>query len=367
MLHSIDTQGRILEVSDLWLARLGYLRDEVLGRPSTDFLTEASARYARDVVLPAFFETGACEVEYDMRHRDGTPLPVRLRAVAVRGPDGAVERSIAVVEDLTERRALERKMLDAQKLESLARMAGTIAHDFGNLLASVIGNAQLAQRHVAHVPAAALSLEQITTAAWRAADLCRQLLAYSGRGPVEIEEVDLDELVAEMVDVLAVNVDKRAAIELSLLGNGARVAVDAAQIRQIILNLALNASEALAGGRGAIRIATGVAELPGPGAPRELPGDLAPGSYVCLRVSDTGCGMAPDVLARIFDPFFTTKASGRGLGLAAVHGIVRGHRGAIDVASTLGDGTAFHVYLPALAPTGRPRAAGRSVEREVHA
>src|SRR5687768_10553738 len=149
MLHSIDNHGRIQEVSDLWLEKLQYSWDEVIGRPSTDFLSPESARYAREVVLPAFFQSGACEVEYEMLRKDGSRMPVRLRGVAVRSESGAFLRSIAVIEDLSERRALERKMFETQKLESLALMAGNLAHDFNNLLASVIGNAQLVRRQLA--------------------------------------------------------------------------------------------------------------------------------------------------------------------------------------------------------------------------
>jgi PAS domain S-box-containing protein len=158
MLHSIDNHGLITEVSELWLAKLGYTRDEVIGRPSTEFLSDESARYAREVVLPAFFKAGSCEVEYEMRRKDGSLLPVRLHGIAVRTEGGDFERSIAVIEDLTERRALERKMLEVQKLESLGLMAGTIAHDFNNLLASVVGSAEIARRHAGHVPAAASAL-----------------------------------------------------------------------------------------------------------------------------------------------------------------------------------------------------------------
>ncbi len=347
MVHSIDTEGRIAEVSDLWLTTLGYTWDEVIGRLSTDFLSDESARYARDVVLPTFFATGACEVEYDMKRRDGVLLPVRLRGVAVRSENGTFLRSIAVIEDLTERRALERKMFEAQKLESLALMAGNIAHDFNNLLASVMGNAQLSLRHVRDLPPVVSSLTDIMTATTRAADLCRQLLAYSGRGRFQIDTIDLDDLVSEMVKVLEVNVGKQATIELALMKRNARVTVDATQIRQILMNLVINAGEALPG-HGTIKITTSRQALDEATIAASSHPDIKPGEYICLEISDTGHGMSAEVLSQIFDPFFTTKATGHGLGLAAVHGIVRGHHGTLRVHSEEARGTTFQIYLPAV-------------------
>ena len=363
MLHSIDEHGRIAEVSDLWLATLGYTWEEVIGRPSTDFLSEASARYAREVVLPMFFETGACEVEYEMRRKDGTLIPVRLRGVAVRNERGTFLRSIAVVEDLTQQRALEQKMFEAQKLEVLGLMAGNIAHDYNNLLASVVGNAQLASRHAAHHPVASRSLDNIMVAAARATDLCRQLLAYSGRGKFEIEVIDLDALVTEMSEVLAVNVGESTSIELELAGH-AKVEVDATQIRQILMNLVINAGEALGDTGGTITIRTNVVDLDATAIAQTARPDAHPARYLELAVTDTGPGMAPDVLAHIFDPFFTTKASGRGLGLAAVHGIVRGHQGTLQVTSELGRGTGFHIYLPVHEePVAQPPEPDRTASR----
>ncbi len=350
MLHSIDNRGRITEVSDLWLSKLGYTWDEVIGRPSTDFLSDESARYAREVVLPAFFETGSCEVEYDMRCKDGRMLPVRLHGIAVRSESGAFERSIAVIEDLTDRRALERKMFEVQKLESLGLMAGNIAHDFNNLLASVVGSAEIAQRHAGHVPAAASALDNVLVAAARAADLCRQLLAYSGRGRFQVERIILDDLVAEMVKVLEVTVGRVARVVLELARECTRVEVDVTQIRQIVMNLVLNAADAVGEKGGTITIRTSACELDTAAIANASHPDIKPGPYVCLEVIDDGGGMPPEVLAHLFDPFFTTKATGRGLGLAAVHGIVRGHHGTLTVHSTLGRGTMFKIFLPRASP-----------------
>ncbi len=350
MLHSIDNCGRIEEVSEQWLATLGYGYDEVIGRLSTDFLSEESARYARDVVLPAFFLSGTCDVEYEMRRKDGVLIPVHLSGVAIRNESGTFLRSIAVIEDLTERRALERKIFEAQKLESLGLMAGNIAHDFNNLLASVVGNAQLALHHAGHIPAATSSLHDILTAASRAAGLCQQLLAYSGRGRFQIEQLDLDDLVSEMVKVLEVSVGKHAVLELDLMKRGTCVEVDATQIRQIVMNLVINAAEAMEGRVGSVKIRTARDDLDEAMIAASAHPDVKPGRYICLEVADHGCGMTPATLAQIFDPFFSTKTRGRGLGLAAVHGIVRGHHGTLQVHTVEGQGTSFKIYLPAVEP-----------------
>ncbi len=347
MLHSIDGTGCITEVSDLWLERLGYTWDEVIGRKSTEFLTDASARYANEVVLPAFFATGSCEVEYEMRRKDGTVFPARLRGVAVRNERGVFVRSIAVVEDLTERRALEREMFEVQKLDSLGVMAGNIAHDFNNLLASVIGSAQIAARHAAHVPAAASALDNVLLASFRAADLCQQLLAYSGRGRFELAVVELDGLIAELASMLETAVGGRARTVLELARDRTKVEVDATQIRQVLMNLILNAADAMPAAPGTITLRTSRVELDRDTIAASLAGqEAAPGSYACVAVIDDGCGMPREVRERVFEPFFTTKASGRGLGLAATLGIVRGHRGTLTIDSEAGEGTAFAIYLP---------------------
>jgi two-component system, cell cycle sensor histidine kinase and response regulator CckA len=346
MLHSIDSAGCITEVSDLWLERFGYTWDEVVGHKSTEFLTEASARYATEVVLPAFFATGTCDVEYEMRRKDGSVFPARLRGVAVRNDRGAFVRSIAVIEDLSERRMLEHKMFEVQKLDSLGVMAGNIAHDFNNLLASVIGSAQIAQRHIAGIPAAASALDNVLLASFRAADLCQQLLAYSGRGRFEIAVVELDALIVELMKVLETVIGSRARVVLELARDGAHVEVDATQIRQVVMNLILNAADAMTGSPGTITIRTSRTALDKDTIAASLRPEAMPGAYACIAVIDDGCGMTQEVRDRVFEPFFTTKPTGRGLGLAATLGIVRGHRGTLTVDSELGEGTAFAIYLP---------------------
>jgi PAS domain S-box-containing protein len=244
-----------------------------------------------------------------------------------------------------ERRRLEAQIQHAQKLESIGVLAGGIAHDFNNLLTAVLGHASLALMQLPEESLACPMLREIETAAQRAAELTQQLLAYAGKGAFLIRPLRLDKLVHEMTKLLHTVVSKKAVIELNL--EPAMMVGDATQIRQVVMNLITNASEALEGNVGVIRVATGVRHAPAaylrsPFLPEELPA----GDYAYVEVEDDGCGMSEQTLARIFDPFFTTKFKGRGLGLAAVLGIVRSHRSLIKVASTTGRGTMFEVLFP---------------------
>jgi signal transduction histidine kinase/CheY-like chemotaxis protein len=266
------------------------------------------------------------------------------------------KRALVILNDLTSRNRAERERLEmeaqlrhTQKLESIGVLSGGIAHDFNNLLTSVLGYASMALFELPDDSPVRPMLREIETAAERASHLTRQLLAYSGRGKFSVELLALDERVREMEQLLRTVVSKKARIELDL--QPASISADPAQIDQIAMNLITNASDALGDEPGTISIRSGV-RLVGAG---EVPASsispaLPPGRYAFLEVRDTGCGMSEDTLARIFDPFFTTKFTGRGLGLAAVLGIVRSHRGGIQIASTPGRGTTFTVLFPAVEP-----------------
>jgi signal transduction histidine kinase len=246
------------------------------------------------------------------------------------------------------RLAVERKLLEAQKLESLGVLAGGIAHDFNNLLVGIMGNASLARLETPEVSPIRPYLDEIETASQRAADLARQMLAYSGKGGFLIRPIQLNELFEEMSHLLQVSIPKRIVLRYHLSEHLPPVRVDATQIRQIVMNLVLNAAEAIGERSGVIRLATGLVRATRAFLDDAAVGqDLAPGDYVYLEVTDTGCGMHPETRARIFDPFFTTKFTGRGLGLAAVQGIVRGHQAALLVRSEVGRGSTFQLLLPA--------------------
>jgi PAS domain S-box-containing protein len=247
-----------------------------------------------------------------------------------------------------QRRQLQAQMLHVQKLESLGVLAGGIAHDFNNLLASILGNTSLAQMQLSSTSVATTYLAEIEKAAQRSAELVQQMLAYAGKGRFLVEELDFNVLVREMAGLLRTSISKKAQLELELEPRPLRVKIDGTQIRQVVMNLITNASDALGEGAGEIKLRTRlVAELPP--AVKEAMGSPA-GPAALLEVEDTGCGMDEKTRERLFDPFFTTKAKGRGLGLSALLGIVRSHKGAVLVETVVDAGSLFKVYLPALPP-----------------
>ncbi|MEO8538398.1 MAG: PAS domain S-box protein [bacterium] len=258
-----------------------------------------------------------------------------------------------IMRDVTERRiaaderlALERKLLETQKLESLGVLAGGIAHDFNNLLVTIMGNAGMAMSEVDPGSNAATFLAEIETASQRAADLARQMLAYSGKGRFVVERLNLSVLARETAHLVSVSLPGSVVIEFSLSETLPVIEADATQLRQIIMNLVINAGEAIGDSPGEIRLETGTRTVTAEELQATHGGDAVPGEFVFLKVSDTGCGMDPSTLAKVFEPFFSTKFTGRGLGLAAVLGIVRGHLGAIRADSISGTGTTFELLLP---------------------
>ena len=246
-----------------------------------------------------------------------------------------------------ERESLERQLYQAQKLESLGVMAGGVAHDFNNLLTGILGHADLALSAAGESPGLKKHLDAVRSAAVRASDLTRQLLAYSGKGAFEFRRLDLSALVEDTARLLEVSVPKAVSLRLDVGRDLPPIQGDSAQLRQVLMNLVINAAEAMEGSEGTVRITTGLETLE-PEALEGLQGaPLAPGQHVILRVADTGSGMDGETLARAFEPFFTTRFTGRGLGLPALLGIVRGHGAGLRVKSALADGSVFTVFFPA--------------------
>ena len=245
------------------------------------------------------------------------------------------------------RHQMEERLRQAQKLESLGVLAGGIAHDYNNLLTVIIGNAELALTDISATLPAYPRLKEIMSAAQRAAELTRQMQVYSGSEPLARKPVDLEQLIGHMRPMMEVAISKKAALHHFFAHRPLVVLADADHLRQVILNLLANASEALGDREGSITFVARSLRCDRPLLDRLRPDEWLPeGRYACLQVIDTGCGMSPAILGRAFEPFFTTKFTGRGLGLAVVQGIVRRHQGAIDVESTVGVGTTFRVLLP---------------------
>ncbi|QJW99770.1 hybrid sensor histidine kinase/response regulator [Frigoriglobus tundricola] len=301
---------------------------------------------------------------YEFRGRapaaDGLPRWFSTRGRVLRDAAGAPVRIVAVTSDVTarkrseeEREVLNRQLQDAQRWESLGVLAGGVAHDFNNILTVVLGSAGLARRGVAPGSPTLGYLDQIEQACRRAADVCRQMLAYAGRAQGSGARTQLSALVRESARRCSTR-PPHATVRLDLNDRLPAVAVDPAQVRQVLINLATNAAEATAEKGGEILVRTHADEVADGESDSGFQLAPAPGRYVLLTVADTGSGMAPDVRARMFDPFFTTRFPGRGLGLAAVLGIVRAHKGGIRVETAPNRGTAVTVYWPACASDAPP-------------
>jgi PAS domain S-box-containing protein len=292
-------------------------------------------------------------VEKRYVHPDGKIVWALLSLHIYRDPNGGEPEELTTLVDLSnlkrmeeERQQLQLKMVETQKLESLGVLAGGIAHDFNNLLTVIIANANLIR--VTEEPELKEEhLLAVETAGQRATELCRQLLTYAGRGSYVAGAIGISELVQETAKLLEVSISKKARLVLLLSRDLPCVQADASQIRQVVMNLVINASDALGDASGEIRVSTYLGRFEvSPGTLVHSFADL-PGDSVCLEVSDTGQGMDADTLRRIYEPFFTTKFTGRGLGLAAVLGIVRACHGTLAVESVPGRGTTFRLYLPA--------------------
>ena len=280
--------------------------------------------------------------------RAGRIYEVTLSAV----PDGT--GVIAVAIEATQSRHNMAREQHRQKLESLGTLAGGIAHDFNNLLVGILGNSSLALMDLPEGGHLREAVTRVETAATRASDLCRQLLAYSGKGKFVDETFDLGDLLAEMTQLLRLSHAATVSLRVDVEPSTPPIHGDQAQVRQVVMNLLTNASDAVAERNGFVHIRVGSQQVDAGYLNKlELGAPLAPGRYTFIEVSDDGVGMTPDCQVRIFEPFFTTKLAGHGLGLAAVQGIVRGHGGAIKVYSELGKGTTVKVLFPSSAAEAR--------------
>ena len=351
MVVVLDCTGTVTYASPSCIRILGYEQGERLGSNAMALVLPEDLNLCQAALMELAQRPGSSmTLEFRILHKDGHPMLVEAilqNALEVPGVHGIIINA----RDISERRqgelerlAMETKVHQAQKLESLGVMAGGIAHDFNNLLMGILGHAGLALMDLGADAPLRRRLQQIEKAGTRAAELTNQLLAYSGRGHFQVEPISLTRLVEEMESLLETVLSKKAILEHHFAPDLPCMEGDATQIRQVIMNLITNASDALGDLSGTITLTTGVMES-GPRTPC-LAGTPPEGQAVFLEVKDSGIGMAPEIFQRIFDPFYTTKFTGRGLGLAAVLGIVRGHRGAIQVNSEPGHGTSFRLLFP---------------------
>jgi PAS domain S-box-containing protein len=351
--HLETLDGRILDANAKACEMRGYSREELLTLTAAD-LVPPELRWQVPQAIEALLRTGVFRTESEDLCKDGTRIPVEVSSSLLR-LDGQ-NLVMTVVRDIGERKRLEEQLRQAQKMEAIGTLAGGVAHDFNNLLGAILGYASLLERDLPTDSPLRISVDTIIHAAQRGAELTGQLLAFARGGRYEVRPTNLNDLVREAVQLLSRTVDKSIAIEPRLADDLAAVEGDVGQLHQMLLNLCINACDAMpAGGR--LTIETENVTLSDADAQTML--DLNPGLYVWLRVTDTGIGMDPETMQRIFEPFFTTKKeiSGKphsGLGLAMVYGIVRSHGGTIRVHSALGQGTTFEVYLPAIGQPATP-------------
>ncbi|NTV49069.1 MAG: transporter substrate-binding domain-containing protein [Geobacteraceae bacterium] len=348
-----DMEGKIIAANAQASRDLGYSNEELRAKSIIDLDAIATSPEALSVQLRTLTDSKGIVFESIHQRKDGSQFPVEIN---VRLIDFDGQKSLlGVARNISERKQaeedhqkLEQQLLHAQKLESLGVLAGGIAHDFNNILTAIVGNANLALMRLNKESAAVDNLHRIEEAALRAADLAKQMLAYSGKGKFVIECTDLNVLLEDMLHMLEVSISKKAVLRFNPCKELPPVEADATQMRQIIMNLVINASEAIGDKSGVIAITTGRMECDRSYLKDVwLDENMSEGLYTYLEIADTGCGMDRDTLAKLFDPFFTTKFTGRGLGMSAVLGIVRGHKGAIKVYSEVGKGATFKILLPA--------------------
>jgi PAS domain S-box-containing protein len=299
-------------------------------------------------------------VEYRIVRKDGAVRWVRSTPVPQLRPDGSLMGYDSLIQDVTERRALQEQLLEAQKLQSIGQLAGGVAHDFNNLLTAILGNAELAMLDLEKDHPARASIEEIITAAERAARLTRQLLSFARRQMIQAVPLDLSDVVSHSLEMLRRLLGEDIEIAAVFDDHLGLVETDPSQIQQVLVNLSLNARDAMPDGGHLVIETSNEYVSDDPGGKRH---GVAPGRYVALSVTDTGVGMSPDVLAHVFEPFFTTKprGGGTGLGLATSHGIVKQSGGHIWIHSELGQGTTVKILLPECGP--RPSGTGEAQPR----
>lgn len=347
---AVDESGRIVLVNAQTEQMFGYTRDEMLGQ-QLDLLLPERYRAVHAEHLHHYFarpHTRAMGLGLDLygRSKRGNEFPLEITLSCIE--HGGLRWAMALMTDTTERKKAEDRLFQAQKLESIGFLAGGIAHDFNNLLVGVIGNASLAQQMLPPRHEALDLLQTVLATGEQLAHLTRQMLAYSGKGRFILEALNLSDLIPEMAGLVQPSISKKIALQFELQPGLPLIEADRGQMQQIFMNLILNAAEAIGSSAGVISVKTRFQVVDESYIRRNLgPVELRPGNYVCLEVRDTGCGMDESTKAKIFDPFFSTKFTGRGLGLAAVSGIVRGHKGAITVSSAPGQGSCFTVLFPA--------------------
>ena len=345
----MDPDGTVVSWNSGAQRIVGFEESEIVGQSvAVIFTPEDRSRDESQLELERARQDGRSEDERWHLRKDGTRFFASGVVTSLWDPGGQHRGFAKIMRDITERKANDEAMRESQKLKSIGLLAGGVAHDFNNLLTGIIGGVSLVLDNLGPAHPDRSILETALTAGRRAADLTRQLLAYSGKGQFILKPVDISTAVSGILELIRASIPEKIRVDLHLRPGLPTIEADPSQIQQIVMNLVLNASEAISG-EGEIVISTNHRRFTAENfTSAENIQLLAPGEYIVLEVRDTGEGMTEETQAKIFDPFYTTKFAGRGLGLAAVSGIVRSHKGSIQVTSARHRGSTFRVYLPTI-------------------
>ncbi len=359
--QSLDENGRIIEVNDAWTHLLGYSRNEAIGKKFEALLVGTQKDRFRRIFADCKISQTLKTETLELNRKDGHHIIAEVDGKTATDPSGENLLIHCILRDVTEskrlakeRQALNRHILQMQKMESLGLMAGSMAHDFNNLLQIIIGNADMALFECEENDKLKKLITRIIQSAKKANKITKSMLAYAGQGQTSTIEINLTEFINEIRKTIEISAPGHIAFEFDLKEDIGKIIADPLQIRQVIMNLVKNAVEAIGDKKGKIRIRTASAyyqsnALPG----KYIHENVQDGRYVKLELSDNGRGISEENLPKIFDPFFTTGFFGRGLGLAAVMGIVRSNQGFIDVASKAGKGSRFMILLPVADSSGQ--------------
>jgi PAS domain S-box-containing protein len=346
MIAVVDSEGHRLYNSPSYFKVLGYTVDELRTSSSLDQIHPDDQQLVLDVTNETRRSGVGRRIEFRMRHKDGHWVHLESTASVIPDASGRVDRLIIVNREISERRRLEEQLRQSQKMDAIGRLSGGVAHDFNNLLGVIIGYGEILEERIATTDPLRASVDQVLKAGRRAASLTRQLLAFSRQQVLEPKVMRLNAVVADMEKMLRRMIGEDIDLAISLEKNLGQIRADQGQIEQVIMNLAVNARDAMPDG-GKLVLETINFEIDRAFASRYAY-PVLPGNYVLITVSDSGTGMDAATQQRIFEPFFTTKEKGKGtgLGLSTVYGVVKQSGGYIDVFSTLGKGTTFNIYLP---------------------
>ncbi len=344
MMYSTDADHRLTTVSDQWCATLGHTREHAIGRQASEFMLEATRLAWKSEILPQLTRTGQVrDVEIKLLANGGRPIDALLSLVAEKDEAGAITGILAVVIDVREQKALERQLRQAQKMEAVGQLTGGIAHDFNNLLMVILGNVELIEDEVSGHETLSQALAVVQRAALRGSELTHRLLAFSRQQMLEPTDLDMNAAISGLAGMLARTLGEHIEMRTNLKPDLWVTRVDPAQFESAIINLCVNARDAMPGG-GSLTLESDNVTI---GVEAAKAG-VQPGDYVMVSVGDTGTGMPPEVLDRVLEPFFTTKEPGKGtgLGLSMVYGFVKQSGGQLDISSTVGHGTTLRLLFP---------------------